>query len=73
MSLIVFVISLTFFPIFSAIAEPAARRETIAWIRAEFEHNMNVQDIGIIKGRLSSIRRDLKEILPSLGSSTGKQ
>lgn len=51
---------------FKAIPERAARRETIAWIRAEFECGRGIQDVEILTGRLSSIRRDLREILPSI-------
>ncbi|KAF8516373.1 hypothetical protein JB92DRAFT_2788433 [Gautieria morchelliformis] len=38
-----------------SIPGPVARRETIMWIRAEFEYTRNIQDIDILKG-LSSIK-----------------
>jgi len=57
---------------FPAIPEPMARQETIAWIRGEFERTRSVQEVEVIKNRLSSIRRDLKKLLPSIGLSSGK-
>ncbi|KIJ45163.1 hypothetical protein M422DRAFT_167345 [Sphaerobolus stellatus SS14] len=54
------------------IPDPTARRETIAWIRTEFEQAGQLEDIDAIKSRLSSLRRDLKEILPSFGLTSSK-
>lgn len=50
-----------------AIPDPVARKETIRWIRAEFEQTTNLCETEAIKDRLAVIRRDLKEILPSIG------
>ncbi|KAF8575356.1 hypothetical protein K439DRAFT_1370150 [Ramaria rubella] len=55
-----------------SIPDATARRETIAWIRAEFERSRAFHDTELIKSRLSLIRRDLKEILPSIAISSGK-
>lgn len=51
----------------TAIPDPVARKETIRWIRAEFERTTNLCETEAIKDRLAVIRRDLKEILPSMG------
>ncbi|GJJ13783.1 hypothetical protein Clacol_008040 [Clathrus columnatus] len=51
-----------------AIPDPVARKETISWIRAEFEQTAEVCEVEALKSRLAVIRRDLKEILPSIGA-----
>ncbi|KZT06878.1 uncharacterized protein LAESUDRAFT_652446 [Laetiporus sulphureus 93-53] len=49
-----------------SIPDPIARKETIAWIRAEFERNKYIEDVNLIEDKLASGRRELKQILPSL-------
>ncbi|KAH9835640.1 uncharacterized protein C8Q71DRAFT_762897 [Rhodofomes roseus] len=48
------------------IPDPDARKETIAWVRAEFERNRRVDDVHLIEEKLASGRRELKQILPFL-------
>ncbi|KAF8525063.1 hypothetical protein BU17DRAFT_8997, partial [Hysterangium stoloniferum] len=50
-----------------AIPNPTARKDTIGWIRHELERIGDIDEIDIIKSRLSFLRKDLKEILPSMG------
>ncbi|KAF9458198.1 hypothetical protein BDZ94DRAFT_1174131 [Collybia nuda] len=47
------------------IPDHATRRETIAWIRSEFERNQNMTDVEIIEEKLKLGRREIKQILPS--------
>ncbi|KZT74710.1 hypothetical protein DAEQUDRAFT_719888 [Daedalea quercina L-15889] len=48
------------------IPDSKARRETIAWIRSEFERNRGISDVHAIEEKLASGRRELKQILPFL-------
>ncbi|KAG5726108.1 hypothetical protein E4T56_gene1301 [Termitomyces sp. T112] len=47
------------------IPNPVTRRETIVWIRGEFEHNRHLTDISLIEDKLSVARREIKRILRS--------
>ncbi|KAH9946765.1 complex 1 protein-domain-containing protein [Amylocystis lapponica] len=49
-----------------AIPDVRARKETLMWIRSEFERNRHVSDVGLIEDILASGRRDLKQILPTI-------
>ncbi|EPT04243.1 hypothetical protein FOMPIDRAFT_1114087 [Fomitopsis schrenkii] len=51
------------------IPDPNARKETVAWIRGEFERNRDITDVHAIEEKLASGRRELKQILPFLPSS----
>lgn len=51
--------------IVSAIADPATRRETITWIRSEFERNRHLTDVVTIEEQLRLGRREISQILPS--------
>ncbi|KLO16999.1 hypothetical protein SCHPADRAFT_822195 [Schizopora paradoxa] len=46
------------------IPDPSSRKETVLWIRGEFERNRGVQDVGRIEDLISSGRREIKQILP---------
>ncbi|KZT21633.1 hypothetical protein NEOLEDRAFT_1073172 [Neolentinus lepideus HHB14362 ss-1] len=49
-----------------SIPHPQARKETVLWIRSEFERNRYLHDADVIEDRLASGRRELKRILPSI-------
>ena len=67
----------------TAIPDPQVRKETVAWIRSEFERNKHLNDLvrllstlyaivlicfkSVIEERLAVGRRELKQILPMLG------
>ncbi|KAJ3813655.1 hypothetical protein EV368DRAFT_34042 [Lentinula lateritia] len=40
------------------------RRETLGWIRGEFERNRNLLDVTDIEEKMKLGRRELKQILP---------
>ncbi|RDB28667.1 LYR motif-containing protein 2 [Hypsizygus marmoreus] len=46
------------------IPDPVTRRETVAWIRSEFERNKHVTDISLIEEKLKICRREIRQILP---------
>ncbi|KAN0128359.1 LYR motif-containing protein 2 [Lactarius tabidus] len=46
-----------------AIPDPAARKETITWIRAEFERNRHITDLDLVEDKLSAGRRELGLVL----------
>ncbi|KAN0125106.1 hypothetical protein V8E52_001658 [Russula decolorans] len=46
------------------IPEPATRKETISWIRAEFERNKHIADLDIIETKLRAGRRELERVFP---------
>ncbi|KAI0704887.1 hypothetical protein BC835DRAFT_1262014 [Cytidiella melzeri] len=46
------------------IPDPVARRETIAWIRGEFERNRHLHDVATIEDKIIAGRREIKQILP---------
>ncbi|EIM92671.1 uncharacterized protein STEHIDRAFT_117646 [Stereum hirsutum FP-91666 SS1] len=48
-----------------AIPSSPARKETIAWIRAEFERNRFIFDVDVIEQKLASGRREIRQFLPS--------
>ncbi|KII93484.1 hypothetical protein PLICRDRAFT_393170 [Plicaturopsis crispa FD-325 SS-3] len=48
-----------------SIPDPSARKETVAWIRVEFERNRHLDDVALIEDKLNTGRRDLKRILPA--------
>ncbi|KAI0079597.1 hypothetical protein K474DRAFT_1591759 [Panus rudis PR-1116 ss-1] len=47
-----------------------SRRETIAWIRSEFERNRHVQDVNVIEDKLASGRRELRQLLPAMSMTS---
>ncbi|KAF8342959.1 uncharacterized protein EI90DRAFT_810158 [Cantharellus anzutake] len=49
-----------------AIPDPAVRRETIAWVRSEFERNRGVQNTERIKDLIRSGRREMAMYLPGI-------
>ncbi|TFK57358.1 hypothetical protein OE88DRAFT_1651037 [Heliocybe sulcata] len=49
-----------------SIPDPQARRETVYWIRGEFERNRHLHDVNAIEDRLASGRRELRRVLPSI-------
>ncbi|EPQ60866.1 hypothetical protein GLOTRDRAFT_102567 [Gloeophyllum trabeum ATCC 11539] len=55
-----------------SIPDPQARKETVAWIRAEFERNKHLTDVPTIEDRLASGRRDLRRILPTMHLSNSR-
>ncbi|KAF9478037.1 hypothetical protein BDN70DRAFT_72185 [Pholiota conissans] len=48
-----------------AIPDPVTRKETIAWIRDEFERNSHLTDLVLIEDKLRIARREIKSILPT--------
>ncbi|KAI9512791.1 complex 1 protein-domain-containing protein [Russula earlei] len=46
------------------IPDPATRKETLSWIRAEFERNKHIVDLDLIGAKLRAGRRELEQILP---------
>ncbi|CAL1696032.1 unnamed protein product [Somion occarium] len=48
------------------IPDPTSRKETIQWIRTEFERNRHLHDVTSIEDKLAIGRRELKQILPVL-------
>ncbi|KAJ7357058.1 hypothetical protein B0H14DRAFT_2671946 [Mycena olivaceomarginata] len=53
-----------------AIHDPLTRKETIMWIRAEFERNRHLTDLALIEDKLKMGRRELKQVLPTASSSS---
>ncbi|KAI0094691.1 hypothetical protein BDY19DRAFT_988502 [Irpex rosettiformis] len=47
------------------IPDPSARKETVAWIRSEFERNRHIEDVAIIEDKISVGRREIRQILPT--------
>ncbi|KAJ7139819.1 hypothetical protein C8R44DRAFT_765502 [Mycena epipterygia] len=48
-----------------AIQDPLTRRETILWIRAEFERNRHLTDLSLIEDKLKTGRREIRQVLPT--------
>ncbi|KAK7694556.1 hypothetical protein QCA50_001742 [Cerrena zonata] len=48
------------------IPDPISRKETIHWIRSEFNRNRHIHDPALIEDKLAAGRRELKQILPLL-------
>ncbi|EIW64751.1 uncharacterized protein TRAVEDRAFT_108710 [Trametes versicolor FP-101664 SS1] len=48
-----------------SIPDRNARAETISWIRSEFVRNRYMNDVKLIEDRISSGRRELRQILPT--------
>ncbi|GLB36313.1 putative complex1_LYR-like [Lyophyllum shimeji] len=49
-----------------AIPDPVTRRETVAWIRGEFERDRHLSDVALIEEKIKMTRREVKQILPTL-------
>ncbi|KAF8973726.1 complex 1 protein-domain-containing protein [Flammula alnicola] len=47
------------------IPDPVTRKETVAWIREEFERNKHLTDVVLIEEKLKIARREIKSILPT--------
>ncbi|KAI0304826.1 complex 1 protein-domain-containing protein [Russula brevipes] len=47
-----------------AVPDPATRKETISWIRAEFERNRHVVDLDLVEAKLRAARRELEQVFP---------
>ncbi|KAF8269370.1 complex 1 protein-domain-containing protein [Lactarius quietus] len=47
-----------------AIPDPGARKETLSWIRAEFERNRHITDLDLVEDKLRAGRRELVRVLP---------
>ncbi|KAI0068466.1 hypothetical protein BV25DRAFT_1792953 [Artomyces pyxidatus] len=47
-----------------SIPNAQARKETISWIRVEFERNRYIDDLKVIEDKLASGRREIRQILP---------
>ncbi|OCH96495.1 hypothetical protein OBBRIDRAFT_787054 [Obba rivulosa] len=48
------------------IPDTTTRKETILWIRAEFERNKYLTDLIFIEDKIASGRRELRQILPTI-------
>ncbi|KAF9015324.1 hypothetical protein BDQ17DRAFT_34475 [Cyathus striatus] len=48
-----------------SISHPTTRKETIAWIRSEYERNKHLTDTSLIEEKLNVARKEIKEILPN--------
>ncbi|KAJ6519525.1 hypothetical protein C8R45DRAFT_807113 [Mycena sanguinolenta] len=51
-----------------AIHDPLTRKETIMWIRVEFERNRHLTDLSLIEDKLKMGRREIKQVLPTASS-----
>ncbi|KAF8633963.1 hypothetical protein AX15_001143 [Amanita polypyramis BW_CC] len=47
-----------------AIPDPRARRETVAFFRAEFDRNSHLSNVDVIESRIKAARREINLILP---------
>ncbi|KAI0348621.1 hypothetical protein BDW22DRAFT_1320339 [Trametopsis cervina] len=47
------------------IPDPISRKETVAWIRVEFERNRYIHDPSLIEDKIAAGRREIKQILPA--------
>ncbi|KAJ7102227.1 hypothetical protein B0H15DRAFT_813744 [Mycena belliarum] len=47
------------------IHDPLTRKETVRWIRDEFERNRHLTDLALIEDKLKTGRREIKQILPT--------
>ncbi|KAJ7785997.1 hypothetical protein B0H16DRAFT_13545 [Mycena metata] len=56
-----------------AIPDPLARRETIKWIRAEFERNRDLTDLALIEDKLKMGRREIKQVLPTATTASNSR
>ncbi|KAJ7275342.1 hypothetical protein B0H12DRAFT_1005841 [Mycena haematopus] len=52
------------------IHDPLTRKETIMWIRAEFERNRHLTDLSLIEDKLKMGRREINQVLPIARSSS---
>ncbi|EMD41792.1 hypothetical protein CERSUDRAFT_147108 [Gelatoporia subvermispora B] len=50
------------------IPNSTTRRETVQWIRAEFERNRCLTDLTVIEDKIASGRRELRQFLPFISS-----
>ncbi|KAJ7042547.1 hypothetical protein C8F04DRAFT_945848 [Mycena alexandri] len=57
----------------TAIPDPLARRETIKWIRAEFERNRDLTDLVLIEDKLKMGRREIKQVLPTATTTSNSR
>ncbi|KZV75565.1 hypothetical protein PENSPDRAFT_571327 [Peniophora sp. CONT] len=48
------------------IPEPGARKETIRWIRSDFDRNRFLTDINAIEEKIASGRRELRQYFPAM-------
>ncbi|KAF7339911.1 LYR motif-containing protein 2 [Mycena venus] len=51
-----------------SIHHPLTRKETILWIRAEFERNRHLTDLALIEDKVKMGRREIKQVLPTVSS-----
>ncbi|EDR15669.1 uncharacterized protein LACBIDRAFT_300818 [Laccaria bicolor S238N-H82] len=49
-----------------SLPDPVTRRETVAWVRSEFERNRHLTDVLLIQDKLTLARREMRQILPQL-------
>ncbi|KAJ7919131.1 hypothetical protein B0H13DRAFT_2187116 [Mycena leptocephala] len=52
-----------------AIHDPLTRKETIMWIRGEFERNRHLTDLALIEDKLKMGRREIRQVLPTASTS----
>ncbi|KAJ7655118.1 hypothetical protein DFH06DRAFT_1201656, partial [Mycena polygramma] len=48
-----------------AIHDPLTRKETILWIRTEFERNRYLTDLDLIEDKVKMGRREIRQVLPT--------
>lgn len=48
------------------IPDPVARKETLSWIRVDFDRNKHLTDIEVIEDKISVVRKEIREILPTV-------
>ncbi|KAJ6574802.1 hypothetical protein B0H19DRAFT_1125818 [Mycena capillaripes] len=53
-----------------AIHDPLTRKETIMWIRAEFERNRHLTDLAVIEDKLKMGRREIRQVLPTASAAS---
>lgn len=56
-----------------SIPDPHTRKETLSWIRAEFERNRHLSDTDLIEDKLSVGTRELKRSLPGMRFTSSRR
>ncbi|EIN13510.1 hypothetical protein PUNSTDRAFT_59307 [Punctularia strigosozonata HHB-11173 SS5] len=47
------------------VPDPQARKESVRWIRDEFERTRHLEDVKMIEDRLAVCRREIRQIFPT--------
>ncbi|KAJ6509231.1 hypothetical protein C8R47DRAFT_965781 [Mycena vitilis] len=52
------------------IHDPLTRKETILWIRTEFERNRYLTDLDLIEDKVKMGRREIRQVLPTASATS---